>query len=461
MTSNTLTIATPPSTWIFPGQDMQAVINAHPAGTEFLVQTGIHRFQSVVLRAGDSLRGEPGAIMSGARLLTEFSRESGYWMVPNQTQENPRHPDINPYGSEVCRSSTPECIFPEDLFFDDLPLQQVSSLAELGLGKWYFDYDDDKIYFYDNPAGHKVETSVTQTAITATSGHGIRITGLVIEKYANAAQISAVGLTNSNNIIIDNNEIRLNHGTGVIASGKDGQITNNHIYMQGFMGIGGYGSERVLIEGNEVSYNNHAGYWNGWSGGGMKIAGSKNATLRDNYVHHNINPGMWLDVNNIGALIENNTVEYNNYSGIFYEVSYNAIIRNNLVIGNNPNSMVYAGISIHSSPNVEVYGNTLEYNKNGIIGLQRDRGDGTYGPHILENLSVHDNILYMDNGVTGVKRQVGAVGTEVYESRNNLFEDNTYYLGPNSNYFTWNDTDISESEWKAYGHDLNGTFIRI
>ena len=46
---------------LHPGDDFQAVISGHPAGTVFLVKAGVHREQSVVPRDGDVFIGEPGA----------------------------------------------------------------------------------------------------------------------------------------------------------------------------------------------------------------------------------------------------------------------------------------------------------------------------------------------------------------------------------------------------------------
>ena len=57
---------------------------------------------------------------------------------------------------------------------------------------------------------------------------------------------------------------------------------------------------------------------------------SANVTFRNNFVHHNAGDGIWYDSNNnAGALIEGNRVEDNGRTGIFFEISIGAIIRNN------------------------------------------------------------------------------------------------------------------------------------
>src|SRR5512134_2407133 len=65
----------PPAVEIAPGQNIQSVINSHPAGTRFLLKAGIHRHQTITPRTGDTFVGETSGgsrltILSGARVLT-------------------------------------------------------------------------------------------------------------------------------------------------------------------------------------------------------------------------------------------------------------------------------------------------------------------------------------------------------------------------------------------------------
>ena len=58
-----------------------------------------------------------------------------------------------------------------------------------------------------------------------------------------------------------------------------------------------------------------------------------------------------------------------------------------------------------SSFNVEVYGNRLSGNYNGITGIQQDRLDSTPPAHLLDNLGVHDNLIC----ATGREHPTGVV----------------------------------------------------
>jgi hypothetical protein len=113
---------------------------------------------------------------------------------------------------------------------------------------------------------------------------------------------------------------------------------------------------------------------------------------------------------------------------------------------------------VNSSPDVEVYGNTIVNNFNGIGGIQTPRGSGKYGPYLLQNFNVHHNTVTMAVGQTGIV-QYGNL-FNVYTSQNNRFADNTYLLGSKATYFTWSISALDENGWRGFGNDVNGTFNR-
>src|SRR4051794_9430775 len=60
--------------YINAGDDIQAQVNANSTGTTFVLRAGVHRLQSIRPKDGDTFQGEQGAVLSGARLLTNFTR---------------------------------------------------------------------------------------------------------------------------------------------------------------------------------------------------------------------------------------------------------------------------------------------------------------------------------------------------------------------------------------------------
>ncbi len=413
---------------INPGQSIQNAVNSNPAGSVFVLGSGVHRMQTVVPKNNNQFYGEPGAIMNGSRILTNWTNAGGGdYYVGGQTQQTTRKGGCQflPDGTRLI-----SCKYAEQVFVNGTPLAQVFSRGELNGSNFYFDYDANRIYIGQNPGGKFIETSVQQHAFNG-GGTGVIIDGIIIEKYSTRAQQGAIhparGWT------IRNNEVRYIHGTGIRIS-TDSRILDNHVHHNGQLGIGGVGNN-VLIQGNEVSFNNTERFLVDWEGGGIKVAVSRDVTFRDNYVHRNDGRGIWTDLDVVDALVEDNLVEWNNHEGIKHEISWDAIIRDNLVRFNGTKFAVQlwgAQILLQNSQNVEVYNNEVWVSSQGGDGIgmvQQNRGSGALGPWLSRNNNVHHNEIHHqatkgNNGLAG--------GCQA--SANNRFNFNTYYAP--SAYFT-------------------------
>jgi parallel beta-helix repeat protein len=208
----------------------------------------------------------------------------------------------------------------------------------------------------------------------------------------------------------------------------------------------------VLIDSNQIVGNNTAGFRYGWEGGGTKFKETHRLVVSDNYVANNFGPGLWTDIDNIDSLIETNTVENNSYIGIFHEISYAAVIRDNIVTGNGFDYTVDlwgAGITVAASSDVEVTGNVLAGNAGGIVAIQQNRDDApaSFGPVEVNNLFVHNNQIELAGGFVGLRQEVG--DDSYYTSRNNRFESNTVVA--EGSQFYWNNRAMSEAEWNEFG----------
>jgi len=300
----------------------------------------------------------------------------------------------------------------------------------------------------------------TQFAFQGTTKN-VTIRGLVVRNYTSPDQMGAIHPQAGGdhrllgyNWVIEGNEITANSGLGVRIC-LECKLLRNNIHHNGQMGMGGVG-DRALIEGNEVAYNNTRNVDAGWEAGASKFVLSQGLVIRDNYVHHNNGPGLWCDIACRDALLEGNRIEHNRDAGIFYEISYGAIIRNNTLVGNGfgPSGWYSAAAIINSaSPNVEVYGNVLSGNRFNIIGQQQNRVDDMlYGPHLVQNFYVHDNTT-IGGGMTGVVTDTG--DNAIFTGRNNRFVANAYEA---TTKFAWNNGERTWSAWKSFGHDATGTY---
>ena len=269
-----------------------------------------------------------------------------------------------------------------------------------------------------------------------------------IEKYASGAGDGAVDARSDaghlgRNWIIKDNVFTLNHGMG-IRLGDATQVLANKIIENGQMGMGGGGTDDV-VDGNEIARNNYAGYAPGWEAGGCKFTFTRNLVVRNNYAHDNKGPGLWTDIENDNTLYEHNHTKSNQEAGILHEISYHAVIRDN-VIENDGYSWsgltapwYGAGIIVADSSDVEVFGNTVTNCMNGIVGTQPRREPSSKGtPYLLKNLYVHDNVITQSQGIAAGIVRAGGLDNAVFVSRNNRFVNNQFHLvHPSAKYFEW------------------------
>lgn len=466
-----------------PEDNIQQAVDNNPPGTTFIIKAGVHRFQTIVPKNDSTFVGERGpngerlSVLSGAKVLTSFTRQGNLWVAADQTQqgvqtsysepkclENPNDRDFWTGHTDPSTNYT-GCVFPEDLFIDNVPLWHVTSLSEVVPGKWYFDYAGHKIYFADDPTGRSVETSVTQYAFRQ-GGSNVTISGLVIEKYAVPAQAEAVFAADG--WLVEDNEIRFNHGRGVLA-GSGTRLLGNNIHHNGQLGISVVG-DGAIIDGNEIAYNNFAGYSVNWEAGGAKfVTGATNLVFRNNNVHHNNGNGVWGDWVDTNNTFEGNRITDNGAAGLLYEASFSATIRNNVVERNGftykTDSIYYGGgIRLLSSADVEIYGNTVANNRHGIIAVHAELGSNPRGLGRLElrNLNAHDNAIIQNQGIAaGLGDDTGS-GEAYTTTFNNHFDYSNYQLmNPSGDIFEWQNHTMDRTGWQAAGQDLHSFYAAV
>ena len=276
--------------------------------------------QVVRPRPGQSFYGEGRTVLNGSRLLTNFSREGRYWVVSGQLQRGRST-------ASVLRAA-PACNLPEGVFIDDEPLLQVLSKDRLKSNEFYLDYANGNIYLADDPRNSKVEATVAAFAFESMASD-VLIRNITVEKYASVAQKGAIHASEGTGWAIENCEVRWNSGAG-IGIGTGGRVRDCDIHDNGQIGIAGHGRD-ISIEKNRIWSNNIYGFDYTWEAGGVKIALSDGVTFRGNHVHDNIGPGLWCDIDCRNVVYDGNLVENNQDIGIFHEISFKAVIRNNVV----------------------------------------------------------------------------------------------------------------------------------
>lgn len=288
----------------------------------------------------------------------------------------------------------------------------------------------------------------------------VLIRGLVIRNFAPPNREGVVHFVETKGWRIVDSKIGNNSGIGIFA-GSHATLLRNVVHHQGQLGIAG-GGKGTLVQGNEIAFNNTGGNNWYWESGGTKFVRTTNLTVRGNFVHHNIGPGLWTDIDNVGTVYEKNRVVDNVGPGIFHEISDEATIRAN-VVRRNANGLGLwfggAGILVSASRDVMVRSNTLSGNGGGIGLMQADRGasERFEYEHLLMNVRVVDNVIRMMEGTTGA---VSNVDDRTFTRRNNRFFGNDYTLGGGGQVFEWQGELLRKNGWRDFGHDKKGTFSR-
>jgi parallel beta-helix repeat protein len=300
------------------GDVAQQVVDAHPAGTTYLISSGTHlRNFSVEPKSGDTFCGEAGAVLDGGRnLKSAFSGGA------------------------------------TGVTLDSITVQ---------------DYAPDRQGAAIQPDSHANGWVVRNVSALHNGWAGLLV---------------ADGMHILGGHYNDNDQIGIggNAATGILLDGLDGDPTT--------------------FDGPELARNHTLRAPCDFEGGGMKWDVGQ-VTIRNAYVHDNDCRGLWADINAHDVLIERNLVEDNFAEGIFYEISRNAVIRDNQVYGNGRRGSGWywdGGITVAASANVDVYGNRLSGNFNGITGTQQDRPDSAPPAHLLDNIHVHDNVICATGG---------------------------------------------------------------
>jgi parallel beta-helix repeat protein len=408
---------------IEPGVSIQAAVDRAGDGAVFCLKNGIHRAQAVRPRARQHFVGEGHAVLNGSGLITSFQREGRYWVAANPFQPGPPHGE--------CLPSAPTCDRPQALFIDDRPLVKARSRRAVARGLFYIDYDGGKIYLADDPTGHIVEATMASFTFKSAAAD-VSIDNLVVEKYGNAAQDGTIDAREGTGWRIEDCEVRLNSATGV-SVGTGSRLRDCDIHHNGQMGVGGNGND-IVVERNRIWSNNIYGFDPEWESGGAKIAESDGVAFRGNHVYDNNGVGLWCDIDCRNVIYEDNLIENNRYMGIHHEISFRAVIRNNVVRHNGSGKRTWfwgADIDIAASQDVEVTGNKLTVAAGGcgIVLIDQGRRSDDGKEYKTRNNTVHGNEMTFE----GAPCAGGTSDTMPYDENfdiiakgNNRFDDNIY-----------------------------------
>jgi len=167
--------------------------------------------------------------------------------------------------------------------------------------------------------------------------HALNVTirYLTVENFVTPLDEGVVNHDSGTGWTIEYNTVQSNTGAAVFL-GTNNVLRSNCLTANGQYGFQGFaagGASNLTVDGNEVSFNN-TGDWEAvrpgcGCTGGAKFWDVRGAVVTNNWVHDNKSVGLWADTNEMDFRFEGNYINDNDAEGIFYEISYNAVIRGN------------------------------------------------------------------------------------------------------------------------------------
>jgi len=358
-----------------PFRTIQKAMNTAVAGDIVYVRGGVYREQIDVLRGG-GVAGSPVrlqnyngelAVIKGSDIVTNWVLHSGSIWKRSGWTVNSQQVFVD--FKDAAPTSGPK------------PLQQIgmpstyygaweynvpvgTGVASMKPGSFYYDAAGSTLYVWladgSNPNDHVMEASVRRRLLYMGRPY-IEVQGLSF-RHSNisafAQQGAAVEL--SSNSSLHRCDIQFTDFAGVSMGylQSNTQVTESIVSNNGNSGVNASATSGFRVAGNTLNANNYRNFNPLWHAGGFKAATKAYGVVESNLVAYNNGSGVWFDYANSGMpiVIRHNYIHDNGPkdSGIFFEVSKNGLIYNNVIANN-----ARRGIYISASDNTRVLNNTV------------------------------------------------------------------------------------------------------
>ena len=319
--------------------------------------------------------------------------------------------------------------------------------------------------------------NVNQSAFVGTyndlSDENVTIEYLTIQHFNPNNGSGAVNV-NGNNGWTEKYDLMQDNSPGAaMMLGGDNVVSDNCLTKNGEYGFNGYsyvdetygstftgGATNITFTGNDVAGNNTEKTQAGSEGGG-KFWMNGDVVVTGNYVHNNIDsPGLWMDTDNAGFLVQGNYFANNDGEGLFYEISYNADIIDNTFVDNAiqggegnggfPTGAIYisesggnASVPSTYAGQMNIQGNVFQDNWAGVVVWQnsnRYSGDGQ-DPGTLTPPSGTTVASWINNGPSLCAKNLSETTPVDYNAlcqwraQNVTVQDNTFQFNPSDSLY--------------------------
>ena len=313
-------------------------------------------------------------VLDGARPVTDVTRRDDEWVAPWST-------DLERAGAPFTTPDRPEAGWPDQFFLDGAPLREVTSRDGVVAGTFFVDRRLAEVVLGDDPSGRLLEGSDLTWGLYLNRADGSSVDGLTVRRYATQTREMAAVRAYANDLTVTDLVVEDNARIGISAMGDTIRLQGVTARRNGHLGIHGHRASDLVVTGSTVVRNNAERFDAKHSAGGMKVTDSSGLLVERSIVSDNLGPGVWTDLDVVGAVVRSSRMERNSRSGIEIELSSDVVVVDNVVVGNGE-----AGVWVLESSSVDVWHNTALHNVRDVWVEDGDRAD-------LVGVRVANNVL--------------------------------------------------------------------
>jgi hypothetical protein len=356
-----------PGTEAAPWRTIAQAVAAAPNGGTVVIREGSYTENVTVPREKRlTLQAAPreAVWLDGSRVTSGWVPDGDDWRLNGWTAQfdhsptyTPGAPDGRSPGWGFVNSAYPMAAYPDMVFVDGEPLRQVGSRAAVVPGTFYVDDRGDRLYLGTDPTGRTVRASTLAVGLTI-RGAGSVVRGIGIQRYATPVPEKGALRSLAADVTIENVVIRDNATQGMYVGGQGlgvrNTIRNVTAERNGMLGIESSFSDGLVVHRVRATGNNTERFNQAPVSGGMKICSARDLTVTDSVFADNLGTGLWFDESVHGTTIARNDILRNTGHGLSYEISAQALIADNLVVGNGD-----SGMKINNASRMEIWNNTV------------------------------------------------------------------------------------------------------
>ena len=359
-----------------PWRTVAKAISASASGSTIVLRGGTY-FESVTVPSTKTLTIQAAAgeavWLDGSKVVSAWTADGGDWRLDGWTEEfdhSPTYtagaPDSTEPGWSFVNASYPMAAYPEQVFVDGAPQQQVGSRDAVVPGTFYVDTTANTIHLGTDPTGKQVRSSALKTAITIHSSGSV-LRGVGVRRYATSLPLMGTVRALGPGVQLENVHVVDNATQGVFVRGADSTLRNVTSERNGLMGVLANHADGLHVDRVRADDNNREHFNAAPAAGGFKLTRLRGVTVQHSAFSDNEGSGLWFDESVYDATVIGNDSVRNTRNGMSFEISSKAVFADNLLAANGT-----TGLKINNAQSVEIWNNTIAGNRGRPVWLVQD-----------------------------------------------------------------------------------------